>query len=597
MTARRLLVAGLLLLPAVLVFAPGLSYPFVALDDVYHVVENPGIRDLSPGGLRFLFFEDTRDLRYFPVFYLSLAIDYRLFGLDPFHFHLTNLLLHLVNTLLVGWLVERLFRDGALAFWTALLFSIHPLQVESVAWVISRKQVLFLCFFLLAAHAYLTHAASPAARPLRSGFWLGSSALLFLVACLSKTAAITLPAALVMADYALDPVARTSLAAWLRRSLPSKLVYLPVVAFVAWVSQRPGAPNPFRIDFGFSAWEWLLLIGNNFLFYVEKTILPLQLGAFYPLPKAGALPAHLPALSALGAALFGLAGLAWWRSWRVVVFGLGWYLVTIAPMAAFAAFFSDIPLLAADRYYYQSAIGLLVLPAAGLLEAWRRRPALRPLLALAAAAAVGTLCLLASSHRAAWRSTIALYEEILEHHPNDEFYYRLALEYAAVGRSHEALLAVDDAARAPSRVFFMDFLYYRMKLAGLHLLKGDLRGAADQLEAGLAATPNAFEPHDGETPLALLYLADLRERAGDAAGAARARDRASRASPDPNHYFETLWIQTLPAEAARFLGNRVAAHPDDAEAWFVFGMTAELAGDAREARARIDRALELGYRP
>ena len=92
----------LLVLAAVAVlYLPVLGYPFVSLDDYYAVVDNPGLRDLSWDGIRFLFFEDRHDFRYFPMAYLSLAIDLRLFGLDSSYFHLTSLLLHLANTALV----------------------------------------------------------------------------------------------------------------------------------------------------------------------------------------------------------------------------------------------------------------------------------------------------------------------------------------------------------------------------------------------------------------------------------------------------------------------------------------------------------------
>lgn len=589
---RRAAWGALLLLPAVAVFAPGLSYPFLQLDDVHHVVLNPAVQDLSWRGLHYIFVEDTRDLRYFPLTYLSLAVDRRLFGLDPFFFHATNLALHLANTLLVAWLVERIFRDRALGFLTALLFSIHPLQVESVAWIISRKNVLFLFFFLLAAHAYLARFGGSAARARAA---LAASALGYGLACLSKTAAITLPAALVLVDWVVDPRCRTSLAAWLRRSLPSKLVYVPVLALIVWASVRHAAPNPFQTDPGFDAIEWIAIVGHNLFFYVAKTLLPLGLGVFYPLPSAGALPSHVPLFACLGAGLVAAAIWSWRRAHARLFFGLGWYLVTIAPMTLFAAWFSDVPILAADRYYYQSAIGLLLLPAATALHLWRSRPRLRPLVAAAGGACVVALAILAADHRAAWRSTTALYEETLAHHPNREFQLRLALEYQGAGRRADALRALAAADHAENQVFFMDFLYYRLRLARLRLEGGDLGGAAREVEAGIESTPNAFEPRDARTPLAHAYLADLLRRAGDDAGAARARAR--RGTPDSEQYFERTWIQVLPEEATRFLADRVAADPDDGEAWFFYGLAADLAGDEAAARSRLARAHALGYRP
>jgi len=182
--------ALLLVLAAVgALYWPALDYPFVSLDDHYGVVDNPGLRDLSWQGLRFLFFEDRHDFRYFPLAWLSLALDLHLFGLDPRYFHLTNVLLHLANTALVFWLVQALARDARVAFVTALLFGIHPLQVESVAWVSSRKNVLFLLFFLLSTLAYVAWARDRERRPGRARAALGASVLLFLLSATAKTTA------------------------------------------------------------------------------------------------------------------------------------------------------------------------------------------------------------------------------------------------------------------------------------------------------------------------------------------------------------------------------------------------------------------------
>jgi len=586
----------LLLLPALLVYGPGLAYPFVGLDDVHYVVRNPAIRDLSWDGLRFLFLEDRIDFRYVPLSYVSLGLDYRLFGLDPFGFHLTSLLLHLANTALVARLVERLFGDRALGLGTALLFSIHPLQVESVIWVMSRKNVLFLFFFLLAALLYLEARERRGAGRPGANLRLAASSALYFVACLSKNAALPLPAVLVLMDLVAEPGGHRHPLAFLRRSLPSKAVYVPPLAAVLAIMASYSAPNPFRTDFGFGPSEWLRIVAFNFAFYVEKALLPLALSPFYPLPEAGGLPLSFTLRAGVGASLFGLAALAFRRGWRVTFFGVAWYLVTIAPNTLYALVFSDLPILAADRYFYQSAIGLLLLPAAGTLALWRGRPRWRPAVAAAAAAADVALALQAASHRSAWRSDVAIYESVVDQHPNDEFFYRLALARAAAGDAPGAFRALDDARRAERRIFFLDFLYYRLQLAALHLEQGDPAAAADQLEAALEATPNAFEPFDARTPLAYLQLADLRERAAQPEAAARAREAARTARADPEYRFELEWLRSMRTESRRFLADRLARHPNDARAWFVHGLAAEADGDARAAEQRFAVARSLGYR-
>lgn len=594
----RILALGLLACaPAVWVFAPGLQYAFLNLDDVRHISENPAIRDLSWKGLRFLFLEDRLDVRYFPITYLSLALDHHFFGLDRFYFRLTNLLLHLANSAMVAVLAFALCRDRIAAGLTALVFSIHPLQIESVTWAISRKNVLFLFFFLASALTYLASVRRLAKR--RGLAWLGlcASALLYLLGCWSKTAAITLPAALVVLDYARDPDARRDLTGFLRRSLPTKLVYVPVLALVVVVTRLYQRENPFQTEYGFSVLEQALVVGHNLFFYVAKTVLPVRLAIFYALPQPGTFPPRFAAYTAGALVLLAVTGWAFWRDRRVLFVGLAWYLVTIAPVAILVIFFSDFPLLAADRYVYQSLPGVLLPPAAGAAWLWRRGSVPRPVLAGALAAYVAVLCHAASEHRKTFRSDLALYENLFEVDPTDEFAYRLAVEYAYSGRLEDAFRVLDVAPSLPSQMFFMNFFTNRLQLSDLYRRKGDFAAAAKQLEDGIERTPNPFEPHDARTPLAYLVLADLRERAGDAAGAARARALAAKATEDPERFFEIRWMSKTPVEAERFLRARLEADPNDAMNWYYYGLLAQLTGNERAALQHLERAKQLGYRP
>ncbi len=590
----------LLLLPAFVVFAPGLHYPFLGVDDLHHVVQNPALRDLSWRGIRFLFLEDTRDLRYLPLTYLSLAIDMRLWGDNPFGFHLTNLLLHMANTLLVFELVRRLFEDRLAAAVAALLFSIHPVQVESVAWVISRRNVLFLFFFLLSVWTYLGVARSsagvPSAAPWRVRGALLASVVLYALACLSRVAAITLPAVLVLIDLVLDPARRPALGAFLRRSLPNKLAYLPVLAACFALSWKPDAPNPFARAYAFTPFEWAAIVGHNLFFYVTKVVVPTDLGWFYALPEPGALPAHFTAFTLGAVALAILVVWAFFRGAKGITFGLGWYLVTILPLAIVLFFFRDLPLLAADRYAYQSIIGLFVLAGLAASRLWENTRYRVPLGVLGATLVL-SLMVAASEHRSAWRSTIALYEKLLEGHPTDEFQYRLALEYAAAGRQADAFAALEAAEAAPHRIFFMDFLYYRLRIAGLYVAKGDPAGAAAQVSAGLRAVPNAYEPDARADRLGFEVLADLYRRAGDGPAAHDARTRAEPLEDAPDQYFLRMWTHASPGQARAWLERQVTERPRDGRAWHRLAQQAALAGDASRATAARARARALGHPP
>ncbi len=594
--------AGILLLVAIL-YWPALGYPFLGLDDQYGVATNPGIRDLSPHGIRFLFFEDQRDWRYFPVSYLSFAVDYALFGLDAGAFHRTNLLLHLANTALVFGLIRTLLRDTLAAAVASLLFGLHPLQVESVAWVSSRKNVLFLFFFLLSTFAYLGYARVAPVRRGRSLGMLAASVLLFFLSITAKATAVTLPAVLLLVDYALAPQLPRRPIAFGLRHLPSKLLYLPAIVFASEMTKRLSRQSPFRMDVSFDTFDWVVIIAHNVFFYVAKAIVPIHLGVFYPLPNDGRpwLPLHFYLYALLGIGLVCLSVWSFGRQ-RWIFFGTAFYLVTLFPSAIQAAFFHDLPLLAADRYFYQSSIGLFLLAGLGVSAAWRRLTAsphfARAGLALvAASAAGGALWLLAGQQVRAFRDTIPLYEQTVRYHPSDAFYYRLAIEYADADRMGSAFRALELAESAPDKVLFLRLFNYQMRLSDLYRRKGDFRKAADFLERAIDSTPNVIEPASTKTPLAYRYLAWLYDRAGDSVQAEGARARARQARVDRRSYFESYWFVLASDAALPFLEERVREAPEDAVAWYYLGEGYRLNKQPERAEGCRRRARSLGFPP
>jgi len=579
-----------LLLVAVL-YAPALGYPLVSLDDHYGIVDNPGLRDFSWQGLRFLFFEDQRDFRYFPAAYASLALDVHLFGMDAAAFHRTNLLLHLANTALVFFLVRALSRDARVALLASLLFGIHPLQVESVAWASSRKNVLFLFFFLLSALAYVAFVGRRARQPARAAAALGASVMCFLGAVLAKTTAVTLPAVLVLIDLHLAPERPRRLLPFLRSSLPTKLLYLPPIVFVFVMTQRLARRSPYGVENDFGVLDWLVIGGHNLFFYVWKTFVPTGLGVFVPLPITadGALPWHLPVF-ALGGALL-LALWAWsWRRSRTLFFAASWYGVTLLPMVLLQAFVDDVPILVADRYFYQSSIGVFFGLAVGAIALWDRARGPRAredrvALALAGLALAALLAGAAAEQRRVWSHTLTLYRQTVRHHPSDAFQHRLAMEYANRGHLPEAFAALDAADAAPYRVEFANVAAYLMRIGEIYRQKGDFARAAALHEQAIEATPNALEPFDARTPLAWLYTAHLWEQAGDAARAAQAAARARTAKLDPKSGFERVWFGVAPEAALQFLERRISLVPDDAVSRFYLGQLQLLMRQAERTAA------------
>lgn len=576
-------------------YLPALGYPFLDLDDFYGVVENPGIRELSWDGVRFLFFEDERDVRWFPLAYLSFAVDHAFAGLDPAAFHRTNLVLHLANVALLFALILRLSGSGLVAFVTSALFGLHPLQVESVAWVSSRKNVLFLLFFLLSALTYLPHARR-AAEGGRAPGALAASVVLFTLALCAKPAAAPLPALLVLIDHHLARGLPRSPFAFLARSLPSKLLYVPPLLWTWAMTQRLAAKSPFHHALEFTPLEWAVIVGHNLFVYVAQAVAPLRLGVFHPLPSDG-LPWHFPVYAAASAALLAL-GIASYGRRRNAVLGLGWYFAAILPMAALPVLVGDIPLLAADRYFYPAGIGLFFLVGVAIDGAWRRagtRPAARAALVLAGMAVAIALFASSARQRHQFRGDLSLYEQAVRAHPSDAFGYRLAIAYANAGQMGPALDALEAAEGARHQVFFTHLFGYQLRIADLHRRAGSPGRAAAFLRAAIASTPNFIEPVRTDTPLAWRYLADLYTRAGDRGAAAEARTRARSARVDPSSFFESHWLTTAPADARDFLERRLAEAPVDAVAWHYLGRWHALHGEPERARELYSRAEALGF--
>jgi len=402
------LLAALAGLAAFLVYLPALQNGFVTWDDGDYVYANDFIRRLS---LEFLgwAFSAFHAANWHPLTWISHALDYAAWGLDPFGHHLTNNLLHAANTLLVTLFTYRVLKiapvlafgtspdERTLAFAalvTGLLFGLHPLHVESVAWVSERKDLLCAFFYLLSLQCYMRlwpHQATAvrAADILRSRPYLGCLAL-FALALMSKPMAVSLPVALLLLDWlrgeGLDRPA------W-RRLLLSKAPFYALAlasAMVTVAAQHSGdaiteleaTPLLDRI--------WVACIA--LVTYLANMAWPSNLAPFYPYPEK----VDWLSIQYLGAAVLvatiTLAVLLKVRRGRFWAFAWGYYLITLAPVLGLVKVGSQAM---ADRYTYLPSIAPFM--AFALALAWVLRRAggrqARPGVVLAASAAtVLVLC-------------------------------------------------------------------------------------------------------------------------------------------------------------------------------------------------------------
>ena len=381
--SRRAWLTCLLLLSSALVttavFGPSLRHGFTDWDDPINLLNNPHYRGLEWPQLRWMLTASLMG-HWIPMTWLTLGADYALWGMNPFGYHLTNLLWHVASTVLFWLVAARLLAlampaasplmRGLGATAAALLFSIHPLRVESVVWITERRDLTSGFFFLLAVIAYLE--AHARATP-RAGWRLVSLAATVL-ALGSKAIVMGLPLVLIILDIyplgRLNPAPREWLDARARRVWLEKIPFVLLAAAAATVAldvQRSTGyltPEPFGMR--------LAIAAHNVWFHVWKTFAPLDLSPVYELPRSLGL-LQWPYLLSARAVIAITAGLWFFRHrWPAGLAAWAVYLVMLAPVSGIVHTGYH---LGADRNTYVSCMGFAVL--AGTLvvvigEAWRR---------------------------------------------------------------------------------------------------------------------------------------------------------------------------------------------------------------------------------
>ena len=400
--ALRRLLPALIFCVTLGAFVPALRGQFLDWDDVVNFVENPYYRGLGPAQLRWMF-TSTLMGHYIPLTWMTLGLNYVLGGMNPWGYHLVNLLLHASNAVLVYLVARRLMaaatRGGAqvgqtdpAVSWasalTALLFGIHPLRVESVAWITERRDVLCGLFFLLAVLAYLM-GVEGGGRPRPAGRALSFGA--FAAALLSKAAAMPLPVVLLLLDV--YPLRRLHLG-W-RRLLTEKAPYVALAgaaAVTALIVLRRGVAVTSYQDYGVAS--RLGMVAYSTLFYPVAFLWPMHLSPMYELPprvSLGAWPFY-PALLGV-VAVTGILVLAR-RRWPAGLAAWLYSALMILPVSGVVHSGSQ---LVNDRYSYLSGIGFALVGGAilraglGLRE--RGRVSTRTAGALAGAATLILLVL------------------------------------------------------------------------------------------------------------------------------------------------------------------------------------------------------------
>jgi protein O-mannosyl-transferase len=403
---RPALVGGALVALTLAVFGHACANEFVNYDDPQYVTDNPHVRaGLSGAGVRWAF-RATEALNWHPLTWLSLQLDHDLFGPRPWGYHLTNVLLHAANALLLFLVLHGLtgavWRSAAVAG----LFALHPLHVESVAWVSERKDVLSTFFGLLAVAAYLPYVRRPGLLRYLPVF------LALALSLLAKPMLVTLPFVLLLLDYwplgrlrlwGASPPAPAPLALVLGEKVPLLALAAASCVVTVYAQSKGGVVESLE------AFPLGLRVGNavvSYVRYLGLALWPVGLAAYYPHPRA-ALPAwQVAGAAALLAAVTALALVSARRRPYLAV-GWLWYLGTLVPVIGLVQVGHQA---LADRYTYVPLVGVFIVVVWGLADLLGGQPGPRKLLAPAAAAALLACAALTWRQVTVWHDGRSLWE-------------------------------------------------------------------------------------------------------------------------------------------------------------------------------------------
>ena len=426
-------------------FLPTLNNQFVDWDDHHNLLDNPHYRGLGWTQIRWMWTTFHMG-HWLPLTWMSFGLDYLVWGLEPLGYHLTNLVLHATSAA-VFYLVARRILGVALpdpddrgqaglalsAGFAALLFALHPLRAESVAWATERRDVLLGLFYLLTILAYLRACE----RGERGRGWYWGAVGLFACALLSKSMAVSLPAVLLILD--IYPLRRLGgrMGWW---SEPARRVYLEKIPFIllgggasaiAFIALFQIHNTESLADL--TVLGRLAISAYGLCFYLWKMILPLSLSPLYELGTVN--PRATPFVLSYGGvvALTALAVACHRRVPGLSAAGLA-YAVILLPVLGI---FHNGPQIAADRYTYLAGLGWAIFAGASLLSGWRRRPFLST--GLAACVLVG-LGVLTWNQVQVWRDSERLWTQALTVDPKSSIaHYNWGVVLAQQGKLADAV--------------------------------------------------------------------------------------------------------------------------------------------------------------
>lgn len=455
-----------------------LGNDFTNYDDYDYITRNPHVKQGITAESIGWAFNIGYASNWHPLTWLSHMIDYQLYGLNPMGHHLTSLLLHIANVLLLFWVLSRMTGAPWRSAFVAALFGLHPLHVESVAWASERKDVLSTFFGLLAIVAYVRYAERPELKR------YALVAVAFALGLMAKPMLVTLPVVLLLLDY--WPLPRMRGTGTLLMEKVPLLALSAVSGVLTYLAQhKAGSVSGLEL---ISLWSRAL---NALLAYVQYLIMmlwPVRLAAHYPYLKVFAVWQIAGAIALLA----GVSYAAWRlrRSHPYLLAGWAWYVVTLLPVVGLVQVGSQA---LADRYTYVPLIGIFIAISWGIcdLAQWRL---LQPQRGLAVAAAVICIAMgvMTMNQTRVWKDSFTLWTHTLAVAPNQWMApYNLGCVLEESGRDDEAIPYYLSATRVAP-----DLKDAHFNLANLLDQRGEFEGALKHYSEAARIDPSDAQAHN-----------------------------------------------------------------------------------------------------
>jgi Flp pilus assembly protein TadD len=600
-----------LVLVVLVVYWQVANHDFIHLDDIQYVIENPHVQAGFTRHSVVWAFTATHAANWHPLTWLSHMLDCQLYDLNPMGHHLTNLLFHLANTLLLFIVLKQMtgaiWRSGLVA----ALFALHPLHVESVAWVAERKDVLSTFFWLFTMWTYGRYVAAPGSRRYLLTLFV------FALGLMAKPMLVTLPFVLLLLDYwplgrfRVSPAGgndqgqvQVPLSSVKTRAPSSRLIWEKIPFFIVslascvvtfLVQQKGGAVETVE------AFPLTIRIGNalvSYVSYMGKMIWPRSLAVFYPHPGTS-----LPWWQAIAAGLLlifiTIGVIRAGRQHAYLAVGWLWYLGTLVPVIGLVQVGAQA---LADRYTYVPLIGLFIMISwfiPDLLTGWRHRGIA---LSGAAVTVVSALMVCTWMQLQHWKNDITLFEHALKVTANNYLAHdSLGNALAEQGKLDQAITHYSAALRIKP-----NSLNTHNTLGVAFLEGGDIDQAITHYYAALRLKSDSAETHNN-LGVAFFSLGQLDKAIGHYLTAIKLDPTFSKAHNNLGNalvqkgkldeaisqYHRALEIKTNYPEAHNNLGVALARQGKMDEAVAQFEKALWLKPDYAQARKNLELALQM----